>query len=51
MKIKGVAANETFVGSLDRVEPDILWMILGVFWPIQATFVAGESLCDVRIPS
>ena len=26
---------------------DILGTNLDIFWPIQATFVAGEPLCDV----
>ena len=41
------------VGSPDRARArcDILGMMLGVFWPIQAIFVIGESVCDVGIPS
>ena len=40
----------TSVGSPDRAERAILGMILGVFWPIQAVFVAREPLCDVGTP-
>ena len=43
--------QQDFNLSPDRAERDVLCMILGVFWPIQATFVAGEPLCDVGIPS
>ena len=41
----------TSIGFPDRVERDILGMILSVFWPSQATFVVREPLCDVGIPS
>ena len=27
----------------------IFWMLLGICWPIQATFVVREPLCDVEI--
>ena len=46
-----VGTDVTAVGSPDRAERAILGMILGVFWSIQATFVVGEPLCDVGIPS
>ena len=51
MKIEWLVADVTAVGSPDRAECDILGMILDVFLPIQATFVVGETLCDVGIPS
>ena len=51
MKIEWLVATATVVGSPDRVEHDILGMILEVFWLSQAVFVAGKPLCDVRIPS
>ena len=60
MKIEWLIADETVVGSLDRAERDvgpparakrdIFLVILDVFWPIQATFMAGNPLCDVRFP-
>ena len=51
MKIEGLVDDETTVGSSDRAGRAILGILLGVFWPIQAMFVAGELLCDVRTPS
>ena len=51
MKIKWIVADVTPVGSSDRAEHAILGVILGVFLPIQATFVVGEPLCDVGISS
>ena len=51
MKIEWLIANETAVRSPARAECDIVGVILDVFWPIQAIFVVGEPLCDVRIPS
>ena len=51
MKTELLLANETPVGSPDRAKPDILGMILNVFWPIQAVWVEGEPLCAVGIPS
>ena len=51
MKTEWLVANMTPVGAPDRAEPDILGMILGSFWPIQAIFVVGEPLCDVEIPA
>ena len=50
MKIEWLATYVTAVGSHDREERDIFGMMLGVFWPIQATFVIGETFCDVGIP-
>ena len=47
MKKEWLAANVTPVVSPDRAERAILGMILDVFCPIQAMFVAGELLCDV----
>ena len=49
MKSEWLVANVLSVGSPDRAERDILGVILGVFWPVQATFVGGEPLCDVGI--
>ena len=47
MKIERLIADITSVGSPARTERDILRVILDVFLQIQATFVAGESLCDI----
>ena len=44
-------ADVTPVGSPDRAEHGLLGMILGVFLPIQATFVFEEPVCDVGTPS
>ena len=49
MKIEWLVATATAAGSPDRVEHDILGMILEVFRPGQAAFVAGKPLCDVRL--
>ena len=51
MKIEWLVDNLTAVGSPDRGERAILGVILGDFWPIQATCVVGEPLCDVKKPS
>ena len=51
MKTEWLLAKVTPVRPPDRAERGILGMILDVFWPIQATFVTGEPLCDVEIPS
>ena len=51
MKIEWLITDVPAVRSPDRAERAILGMILGVFWPIQALFVIGEPLCDVRSPS
>ena len=46
-----VIADATTVWSPDRVESDILGMILGVFWSVQAVIMVREQLCDLGIPS
>ena len=51
MKIEWLVADVTHVGGPDRAEHDIFEMILNIFWSIQATFVAGKTLCDVGILS
>ena len=50
MKTEWLTVDVTSVGSTDRVERDILRVLL-VFLPVQATFVVGEPLCDLGIPS
>ena len=51
MKTECFVSDVTPVRSPDRAERDILGMMLGVFWPIQAVFVVGEPLCDAGTPS
>ena len=51
MKIEWLVANEISVGSPARVEHGIFGVIFDVFWLIQAAFMVGEPICDVRIPS
>ena len=51
MKIEWLVADVTVVRSPDRAEGAISRVILGIFWPIQATFVVEKPLCVVRIPS
>ena len=51
MKIEWLVAYETSVGSPARVVHGIFGVIFDVFWLIQAVFVVGEPLCDVRTPS
>ena len=52
MKIELLVTNVTAVGSPDRAKRAIFRVMLaGRFWPIQAVFVVGEPLCDVRTPS
>ena len=45
--------KQTFQGIVTSglMERDIFGVILGVFWPIQKTFVVREPLCDLVIPS
>ena len=50
MKIEGSVADVTFV-SPDRVEHDILGMILGVSLPVQAAIVFRGARCDMGFPS
>ena len=50
MKSMGLIVNVTSVGSPDT-EGEMLGVSLDGFWPIQDTFVTGEPLCDVGIPS
>ena len=54
MKIEWMVTDVTAVRSPDRAERAILGVILAGrffdFWPIQATFVVGEPLCDVGTP-
>ena len=45
-----MVADVTPVVTPYGAEPDILGMVLDVFWPIQATFVEGEPLCGVGFP-
>ena len=33
------------IRSPARSESELFWVILGIFWPIQAATVAGEPLC------
>ena len=51
MKIEWLVADVISVRSPDRAEHDILGVMLDVFWPTQAAFVAREPLCDLGIPS
>ena len=37
--------------SSDRAERATQEMILDIFWPIQASFVVREPLCDLGAPS
>ena len=50
MEVEWLFADVTPVGSHDSAERSILRMILGIFWPIMAAFVAGEPVCDVETP-
>ena len=43
MKTEWLVTDVTSVGSPDRVEHGIFVVILGVYWPIQATFVVGGA--------
>ena len=51
MKIVWLTADVTLVGSPAKVKHNMLGTVLGIFLPIQATFVVREQLCDVGIPS
>ena len=45
-----LVTNATSMESAARAKRAILGIILAIFWPIQAAFMVGEPLCDVRIP-
>ena len=47
LKRKCLFADVISVKSSDRAEHGISGVVLGIFWPIQVIFVAGEPLCDV----
>ena len=53
MKIEWLIADVTAVGSptSTRAESAVFCVILDVFWPLWATLVAGEPLCDLETPS
>ena len=51
MKIEGLIADVTSVGSPSRKERDSLGVILDVFWQVQAAFVRGETFCDSGVLS
>ena len=44
-------ADVTAVGSPTRSESAVFVSFFDVFWPIWATFVVGEPLCDLETPS
>ena len=50
MKIEGLIANVTPVGSPARAERECLGSILDVFGSIQAAFMVGAPLCGLEIP-
>ena len=50
MQNEWLVANVTSIRSPTRAKRDIFWMILDIFWPIQANFVVGEPLCGVKNP-
>ena len=53
MKIERSVTNATPITSPDRAERAILserYFGWAFFWPIQATSVVGEPLCDVGAP-
>ena len=51
MKIEGLIADVTFVGSPARAERYMLRVIFDGFWPIQDAFVVWEPFCHLEIPS
>ena len=51
MKSEWLVAIVTSVGFPDRLECDILGIILDFFWQIQAVFVVEEPLFVVGTPS
>ena len=51
MKIEGLITNVISIGSPVRAQCENFGMILEHFWPNSATFVVGEPLCDLGIPS
>ena len=51
MEIEWLIANVTAVGSPTRSESAVFCVSFDVFWPIWATLVVGEPLCDIETPS
>ena len=51
MKTEWLIDNVTAVGPPTGVESAVFWDIVDVCCPNWATFVAGESLYDLEIPS
>ena len=51
MNIEWLVTDVTAVESHDRVEREILGMVLDVFQPVQIALVVEEPLCDMGIPS
>ena len=51
MKIEWLVNNVIPVRSPARAEREFWGVIVEVFWPIQATFVDEEPLCDLETPS
>ena len=50
-EMEWLVTDVTAVVYPERAERGIFEVILGIFWPIQASFVAGEPVCVVGIPS
>ena len=44
MKVEWLITDMTAAGSPARAESEHFWVILDVFWPIEANFVAREPL-------
>ena len=51
MKIKRSVAIVTAIRRPFRAESGSFWVILNVFWPIQAASVVEQQLCDLKMPS
>ena len=51
MKIEGLIADITSVWSPASAESGLFKVILDICWPIRTTFLVGETLRDLGIPS
>ena len=51
MKVEWLVVDSSAVGSLISAESEELRVTSAVFWPMRATFLIGEPLCDLETPS
>ena len=50
MRIEWLTTNITDVGSPTRVESEMFWMIVDIFWTSLDAFEVRDPLCDLETP-